>query len=329
MQKDARAYGITLIVVSALLAASAVIYSIQEHIPARIALPLAAALLVEVGLYLVPGFSSGRAFVETFQPLPLRALLIQLSTLVPYLIYSVGTGTFHWRNFALLAGLTTILAAWYAVRRPQHLVTDLLFMAVAGIVVLLKVFPRIYIELAPHATASILGQLMWFRLQFLAVLCIRGMSGINFGLVPSRKDWSIGIQHYLMFIPAALVAGMLLHFAQPHAAFTVWWKGAALAAGTFAAFLWVVALWEEFYFRGMLQQLLTKRLGGTMTGLVTTSVIFGLAHLPFRQFPNWKMALLAGLAGGFYGWAYIRAGSIRAAMVTHALVVTTWKVFFA
>ncbi len=327
MQKDARAFRITLLVVPALIAVGAVIYSIQQHIPPRIAYPLAAALILEGAMYLVPGFSAGRSLVETLQPLPLRALVLQLSALVPYLVYSLGTGTFHWRQFALLAGLTTILSAWYAVQRPKHVLTDLLFLAVAGGVVLVKVFPQIYIELAPKATASILGQLMWIRLQFLAVLCVRGMSGVNLGFAPTAKDWSIGAQHYLMFAPTALAVGMWIRFSAPHAGPAVWWKWGVLIV-SFAGYLWVVAMWEEFYFRAMLQSILSKQFGGRIVGLAITSVIFGLAHLPFRQFPNWKMALLAGIAGLFYGWAYIRAGSIRAAMVTHALVVTTWKAFF-
>ena len=56
---------------------------------------------------------------------------------------------------------------------------------------------------------------------------------------------------------------------------------------------------------------------------------FGLVHLRFgNRFPNWNMVGLATLAGVFFGWAYLRAGSIRAAMVTHALVVATWRSVF-
>ena len=40
------------------------------------------------------------------------------------------------------------------------------------------------------------------------------------------------------------------------------------------------------------------------------------------------MALIAGIAGCFYGRAFQRAGSIRAGMVTHALVVTVWRTVF-
>jgi hypothetical protein len=41
------------------------------------------------------------------------------------------------------------------------------------------------------------------------------------------------------------------------------------------------------------------------------------------------MALLAAIAGGFYGRAFQQSGSIRAGMVTHALVVTALKSVFA
>jgi membrane protease YdiL (CAAX protease family) len=328
MQRDARAYSATLFIAAILLTAFAAVYSIQQHIPPRIAVPFAAAALVELALYLVPGFVSTRGLIEAIEPAALRALVIEISTLPPYLIYSLGTGTFHWRNFALLAGTTTVVAAWYVVQNKKQLLVDLLFLGFFAAVVLLRVFPRIYVELAPHATAAALGQLMWIRLGILAVLTIRGLPGTGFGFLPTRKDWSIGLQHFLMFMPVATVCAILLKFAQPHPAFTVWWKGVGLVVATFAGILWVVALWEEFFCRGMLQQLLTRQFKSTIAGLLAASVLFGLSHLPFRHFPNWKFAILATLAGIFYGWAYLRAGSIRASMVTHALVVTAWRAFF-
>ena len=61
---------------------------------------------------------------------------------------------------------------------------------------------------------------------------------------------------------------------------------------------------------------------------MVSSVIFGLVHLPYRAFPNWKFAILATVAGWFYGRAYLKTGSIRAAMVAHALTNVTWRVFF-
>ncbi len=59
--------------------------------------------------------------------------------------------------------------------------------------------------------------------------------------------------------------------------------------------------------------------------MLFASLIFGAVHLPFRAFPNWRFALLAAAAGVAYGLAFRAARSIRAAMVAHALVVTTWR----
>jgi hypothetical protein len=38
---------------------------------------------------------------------------------------------------------------------------------------------------------------------------------------------------------------------------------------------------------------------------------------------------MAATAGIFYGLAFRQARSIRASMVTHALVVTSWRIFFS
>lgn len=312
-----------------LLTGFAAIYSIQQNIPLRVTVPFVAAALVEVALYLVPGFGSARAMVESIHPAALRALAIQISALVPYCIYAVGSGTFHWRPFGWLALLTMAASAWYVLRTKKQFYADLLFLAMMAAVLLTKVFDRIYIQLSPRVPAEILGQLMWIRLGILAVLAVRGMSGINFGFLPTRRDWWVGLQQFVFFIPVAVLVGTALRFMRPQPPSGEWWKTAALAALTFAGFLWVVALSEEFFFRGMLQQLLAKRLNSTVAALLVTSFLFGLVHLPFRGFPNWRFAVLAALAGIFYGLAYIRAGSVRAAMVTHALVVTTWRVFFA
>ena len=63
-------------------------------------------------------------------------------------------------------------------------------------------------------------------------------------------------------------------------------------------------------------------------GLALTSMIFGAVHVWYGAFPNWKLAVLATLAGVFYGLAFRQGRGIRASMVTHALTVATWKTFF-
>ena len=97
----------------------------------------------------------------------------------------------------------------------------------------------------------------------------------------------------------------------------------------FFGILWVVAVGEEFFFRGFLQPLVARGLRSETAGLLIASVLFGSAHLLYRGFPNWRFAILAGVAGMFYGISFLRSRSIRASMVTHALVVTTWRSLFA
>ena len=131
-----------------------------------------------------------------------------------------------------------------------------------------------------------------------------------------------------MFLPVGAALGYFTGFARLHPMAGVWWKLPGKAAGLFIGILWVVALGEEFFCRAFLQRELARKIGN-VAGLVAASVLFGAAHLWFRGFPNWRFALVAAVAGVFYGIALMRSGSVRACMVTHALVVTTWRVLFS
>ena len=60
-------------------------------------------------------------------------------------------------------------------------------------------------------------------------------------------------------------------------------------------------------------------------GLALASVAFGLVHLPYRGFPNWRFVAMTTLLGLICGLVYRRTQGIRAPMVTHALAATTWQ----
>jgi membrane protease YdiL (CAAX protease family) len=205
---------------------------------------------------------------------------------------------------------------------------DFLFLVFMGAVFISKIFRFIYPAINSHLNLEIMGHLMWVRIGIMAVLCIRGLENVRFGFVPSRTDWRIGIQLYLFFMPVAAVVAYALHSLHFHLLAVQWWKYAALVVGTFMGILWVVAFGEEFFFRGFLQHLLSKGLRSEAAGLLVASLLFGLAHLPFRSFPNWRMVTLTAILGLFCGIAFLRARSVRAAMVTHALVATTYRLFF-
>jgi hypothetical protein len=211
--------------------------------------------------------------------------------------------------------------------RPS-LPADLLFLAFMAAVYMSSLFDQVYGRPAQHLALGILGKLMWIRLGVMVVLTERPMDDARFGFVPSRNEWRTGIRLYLYFLPVGVVLAYLVRFAHFHVPQLAWWKFALLVVGTFLGFLWVVALAEEFFFRAFLQQLLARHLHSEVLGLILAAALFGLVHLPFGSFPNWRFAAIGGVTGIFYGLAFLRTRSVRASMVTHALVVTTWRMFF-
>ena len=285
------------------------------------------AFLVEFAFYLAPGFSAVRGAFERLGSKPVRAALLSASAVIPYLIESLGTGAFRFTSLLALLAVALVASFWYAWIRPG-IPADLLFLAFMAAVYLSKLFGQVYGHPAPHAALEILGRLMWIRVGLLAVLSLRSMEDAHFGFVPTSNEWRIGVRQYLFFLPVGAAIAYLLHFAHFKPPAMEWWKFTLLVIGTFLAFLWVVALAEEFFFRAFLQRLLARGMRSETIGLIFASVLFGLVHLTFRPFPNWRFAIIGGIAGVFYGLAFLQARSVRASMVTHALVVTTWRVFF-
>jgi membrane protease YdiL (CAAX protease family) len=92
-----------------------------------------------------------------------------------------------------------------------------------------------------------------------------------------------------------------------------------------------VAIPEEFLFRGILQNLLEHSLKSERAGLhslLIASAVFGAAHLHHPPVPNWRYAILATLAGIFYGNVYRSRRRLCASALTHALVDTMWHFWF-
>ena len=209
--------------------------------------------------------------------------------------------------------------------KPSPLV-DLLFLVLMAGVFLSRMFTRRSIR-ARRRTCNwrFSASLMWIRLGVMAVLSLPRLENIRFGFLPKLDEWRIGLQQFLYFLPVGGLAAFLLHFARFQPVTLVWWKMLVFVPAIFFGILWVVALAEEFFFRGLLQQILTRGLHSEVAGLGLTSILFGAVHLPFRKFPNWRFAIMAAITGVFYGIAFLKSRSVRASMVTHALVVTTWR----
>ena len=163
-----------------------------------------------------------------------------------------------------------------------------------------------------------------YQIAVMSLILVRRVRETGYGFVPSWKDWRIGALHYLYFLPVGIPLALALHAMHWGPVKPLW-----SIAGTFLGFLFVITLGEEFFFRGVLQQWMEDWTWSRTAALLITSVCFGLAHLWLGRFPNWPWVPLAAALGWFCGRARNQAGSIRASMVTHTLVVTTWRAFFA
>jgi membrane protease YdiL (CAAX protease family) len=306
----------------------AIFYSNQHpqlHWIMTAALP---AFLIEAVFYVGAVVRETRIWLIDAVPLRLRALLLWLSGLIPYLVFSYSAGTFNAHAFGLLAALTGVLAYWF-VLFPQRAAYEIGFLIVAAAPVVLHVFRRIYVSPDPHLRVDILGHLAWIHLGVAALLTIREWNPGAFGFWPHRREWRIGIACYLASIlPIALLA-LALHDVRWAPMNGHWWRVTAVALGTFFAVFWVVALSEELFFRGVIQRALLDVSRSKVAAILVSAAFFGVVHLWFHQFPNWQRALVAAVLGVACGIAYAESGSVRAPMVTHAFVVTTWRVLFS
>jgi uncharacterized protein len=254
---------------------------------------------------------------------PLLPAYLALLGLAPYLVCCLGAIPFHWTAVGVILAISLILGYWYSVFRPSP-ASDAAFLALVALVLLSNVFQTIYPRPFRGVDVNFLGRLTTFLTAVLVLMLGRRVPETGYGLWPTRNDWKQGLLHFCYFIVLGLPVGLLMKSLRWREAPAPLW----VIVGTFFGFLWTVGLFEEFLFRGVLQNWFETWTKSATAGLICTSVLFGLVHLPLGGFPNWRWVLLAGLLGLFCGRARNQAGSIKASLVTHALVVTAWRGFF-
>ena len=115
---------------------------------------------------------------------------------------------------------------------------------------------------------------MLIRLTVSVMLMVREVEGTGFGFWPTAKEWAIGFRYFAFYLPIglALSAGLrMIHF-------KVSWIALARAPFRFLAALWVIALFEEFLARGLLQRWISDWTGRPNAGLFVV-VVRVLANL--------------------------------------------------
>jgi hypothetical protein len=173
----------------------------------------------------------------------------------------------------------------------------------------------------PHLAAF--NKILLLDMGIYGLLVLRELDGVGFSLRLRLRDLGVGVREYVLYTPIAVALGLGLGFLHFHAR----WPLAIQAAGALGFTFLLIAIPEELFFRGWLQNLLERRLGRT-PALLVTAVLFGLAHFNKRAVHfNWRYVVMAALAGIFYGRAWRQERRVGASALAHALVDTTWSLW--
>jgi len=242
---------------------------------------------------------------------------------IPYALVAGGGGTFAWGWLALYAILPVAIAALLAQAAqadPNRHGNwrDYLVLAVLGLAVDLRWFERAW-----PAHLAVFNKILLLDAGIYGLLAVRQLNGVGFDLRMRLRDVGIGLREFALYTPLAMALGLSLGFLHLHAL----WPGLMPIAGAWLFTFFLIAVPEELFFRGWLQNLLERRMG-RLPSLLLTSLLFGLAHFNKRAAHfNWRYVLLAALAGIFYGRAWLSQRRVAASAITHATVDAVWSLW--
>ena len=280
---------------------------------------IVAAILALTPLLLF-GFAGERCVgLLVRQPLALRLLLPAVSV-IPYLLvcWPLHLLRVGWLALYLLLPIAVAaLLAMAAKLDPQKRghALDFLVLFALGLAVDLRWFEPAW----PHALVAI-NKVLLLDTGLYGFHVIRKLDGVGFDLRWRLTDWKTGLRELLFYMPIAVALGLAISFLHWHGHITRPW----LLPGIWLFTYLLIALPEEIFFRGWMQNLFERRIGRTAS-LAVTAVLFGLSHFNKRAVHfNWRYVLLAAIAGIFYGRAWRSDRRIAASSITHACVDTLW-----
>ena len=246
---------------------------------------------------------------------------------IPYALTAMSFGIFRWGWFALYAVLPVAIAFLLEQARnddPKQRGNwrDFVVLLALGLAVDLR-----WLEPAWPRGLAALGKMLLLDAGIFGFLVVRCLDGVGFDLRLTLRDLRRGLGEYCVYAVIAIPLGLWLGFLHFHAD----WPSPLRAMGAFVFTFLFIAIPEELFFRGWVQNLLERRMGRT-AALVLTAVIFGLAHwnkriVNFSGNFNWRYVLMAAIAGVFYGRAWMAQRRVGASAITHASVDTTWSLW--
>ncbi len=222
-----------------------------------------------------------------------RLLVVAAPVLLVYRFFPV-------RNTARFSCQDAVVGVW--------LIIAVLFHALTGI-------------WAVPLNLDFMGRLFLIAVASWCWTFVRPVPGLGYEFAISTKVLGAAALNFASFAVIAIPASLALHFTGWHPR----WRGLPAFCADYLEIFLFIALLEELFFRGFLQNLLSRSLGSWKWGQLITACLFGLFHILHAPFPNWRYVALASVAGWFYGSAFRNGGNLLAPALVHATVDTVWR----
>jgi membrane protease YdiL (CAAX protease family) len=285
--------------------------------------PIVIAALLSLVPYLAEAFF-GRQLATAAEKFSVAArLLVPAVLCVPYAIVGISFGIFRWHWLALYAILPIVIAVMLHQARLTDAEQrgnwrDYLVLISLGLAVDLRWF-----EPAWPAHFAVFNKILLLDAGIYGFGMFRRLDGVGFDLRLRLRDLRLGLREFLFYTPIAIALGLSIGFLHFHAI----WPSLTQLGGAYLFTFFFIAVPEELFFRGWMQNLLERRIG-RYSALILTAVLFGLSHWNKRTTSfNWQYVLLAILAGIFYGRAWRQERRVGASAITHATVDTVWSIW--
>jgi membrane protease YdiL (CAAX protease family) len=176
----------------------------------------------------------------------------------------------------------------------------------------------------PPPLTHVLAILLALSTAVAAFVLLRRLEGVGYAIEwRGSFAWIVAL-HFVVFAVIAIPIGIRMNFL----VFAPSLHREHFVPLSALGIIFFTAWPEEFLFRGILQNLLSRTMKNEWAGLAVASVIFGFSHIFHAPYPNWKYVLLATMAGLFYGHAWMKTRSLVPGTLVHALVDISWHILF-
>jgi membrane protease YdiL (CAAX protease family) len=289
--------------------------SLGAHLPYA----FASFALLLAPLWLL-GFGAGEWLRSSIRS-PVTRIILPSLLAVPYFVFAFPTHNFRWLPAIAMLVLPPLLAAFLESFKPPSRIS---WQDIVVLGVLLATYSlRLLASAWPDPGLAALPKLFVADSVLYLYLVVRGLEGCGYSLRPNVYALLIGWREWVYFLPFGIGLGAALSFIHFHPG---WPSLAKVVTAVLITFL-LVAIPEELFFRGILQNLLETRLGRT-PALIVASILFGLAHFNKGAIFNWRYVILAAIAGVFYGRAWRSRRQLLASIITHTAVDVVWSLWF-